>query len=30
MKWLGHETDNSSAFGAEVKNVWSCASNPPV
>jgi hypothetical protein len=30
IKWLGHEADHSPPFSAEVKNVWSCTSIPPV
>jgi hypothetical protein len=28
VKWLGHETDHSPPYSAEVKNAWSCTSTP--
>jgi hypothetical protein len=30
VKWLGHEADHSPPSIAEVKNVWSSTSTPPV
>jgi hypothetical protein len=30
VKWLGHETDHSPPSSAEVKNVWSYTSIPPI
>jgi hypothetical protein len=30
VKWPGHEADPSPPFNAEVKNVWSYTSTPPI
>jgi len=30
VKWMGHETDHLPPSRAEVKNVWSYTSTPPI